>query len=107
MDIQNISDNDAKALMRVKQLLMVTVKNVKFSLGEAKIADEAIRWFDGFIEACGNIQKMEAEAKKKQVNTPAKTEGLGSLKIKDMNPGTYIPKSKSKAKSKPKAKGRK
>lgn len=100
MQVTAISDIDGKCLTQVKNILKLTVKEMKFSLGDARIIDETIQWFDAFMSACANVQKMEA---KKNLptgqNQPQKTEGLGSLKIKDFNPGSIpIKKSGSKAK---------
>lgn len=90
MLLTDISDKDAKMLLQLKSMLIKTVQEIKFSLGEAKIAQETIEWFDAFLAAASNAQKME----RKQL-AQKKTEGLSSVKIKEFSPGNV---------SKPKAK---
>jgi len=105
--ITEITDNDAKFLLQIKNILKRTVVELKFSLGDAMTVNESIKWFDGFMQALANVQKMEHEAKKKSETVKTNTEGLGSLKIKDINLGTFPTKKTSKPKSKVKSKGRK
>lgn len=95
MLLTDISDDDAVRLLEVKNLLIRTVQEMKFTLGDARVANRAIEWFDAFLAAASNTQKMEQKEKLKA----KKTEGLSAVKVKEFSPGN-ITKAKRVSKKK-------
>ena len=98
MEISNISDEDAKYFLQLKNILKLTVTELKFSVADGKTVDKTIHWFDSLMEALGNQQKTERLAKKK-IGTDG---GQGSLKIKDYHPGDLSKSTKPKSMKKSK-----
>lgn len=114
MQMKDITEEDGKNIIQLHRLLSRVLQEMKFSVQDATIVDQSIKWFSKFSVMAGEIQKFEAEKKgSSEKKVGEKAEGLSGLDIKDFNPGDLTvvsggKKTKSKATKKAKAKsGRK
>ena len=82
MRISEISERDGQSIVSLHKLLKKIISEMKFSLADAKVVDEAFRWFQVFVTQAAQVQKMETDNKE-----PEKPEDKSGLKIKDYNPG--------------------
>lgn len=107
MQMKDITEEDGKNIIQLHKILNLATREMKFSIEDAKVVDESLKWFAKFATMAGQIQQFEREKAAKEAPREGTPAGDG-LVIKDYNPGdlTVVSGGKSKSKSKSKAKSK-